>query len=81
MPTTGQGEGTGTSLCIYESFIEDCGTGTRVEGACNGGVSWITCARRPLTTLELQHALAVKEEKTKLDLGYQATITDMLLVC
>ncbi|KAI0550027.1 hypothetical protein F4679DRAFT_544525 [Xylaria curta] len=28
---------------------------------------WITCAKRPLTTLELQHALAVKVGDTKLD--------------
>ena len=28
-------------------------------------LSWITCAKRPLTTSELRHALAVEKEVTK----------------
>lgn len=28
---------------------------------------WITCATRPLTKIELQHALAVETEELKLD--------------
>lgn len=30
-------------------------------------IAWITCARRPLTTNELQHALAVRRGMTELD--------------
>src|SRR5271154_2141224 len=30
-------------------------------------LSWITCAKRPLTTLELQHALGVEVGESELD--------------
>ncbi|KAI0144146.1 hypothetical protein F4776DRAFT_610856 [Hypoxylon sp. NC0597] len=30
-------------------------------------IAWITCAKRPLTTIELQNALAINIGDTKLD--------------
>jgi ankyrin repeat protein len=44
-------------------------------------LSWITCANRPLTTLELQHALATKAGKSELDQGDLPHIEDMVSVC
>lgn len=44
-------------------------------------LSWITCAERPLTTSELQHALATKVGKSELDQGDLPHIGDMISVC
>ena len=44
-------------------------------------LSWITCARRPLTTIELQHALAVEIGESKLDEDNVPQIEDMVSVC
>jgi hypothetical protein len=44
-------------------------------------LSWITCAKRPLTTLELQHALAVEVSKPNLDQENLLEIEDMVSVC
>ncbi|KAH7070273.1 nucleoside phosphorylase, partial [Paraphoma chrysanthemicola] len=44
-------------------------------------LSWITCAKRPLTTYELQHALATKPGKSELDEGDLPHIEDMVSVC
>jgi ankyrin repeat protein len=44
-------------------------------------LSWITCAKRPLTTLELQHALAVEVGETELDEDNLPQVEDMVSVC
>ena len=44
-------------------------------------LSWITCARSPLTTLELQHALAVEMGEPELDEENLPQIEDMVSVC
>lgn len=44
-------------------------------------LSWITCAKRPLTTSELQHALAVKISDTELDKDNLREIEDMVSAC
>ncbi|KAI9770975.1 MAG: hypothetical protein M1840_002679 [Geoglossum simile] len=44
-------------------------------------LSWITCAKRPLTTLELQHALAVEISESELDEENLSEIEDMVSVC
>ncbi|KAH8737068.1 hypothetical protein BGZ61DRAFT_525269 [Ilyonectria robusta] len=44
-------------------------------------LSWITCAKRPLTTSELQHALATKRNKPVLDPGDLPQIGDIVSVC
>ncbi|KAL7783395.1 ankyrin repeat-containing domain protein [Trichoderma afarasin] len=44
-------------------------------------LSWITCAKRRLTTLELQHALAVEIGKSDLDEDNLPEIEDLVSVC
>ncbi|CAG8982672.1 hypothetical protein HYALB_00014050 [Hymenoscyphus albidus] len=44
-------------------------------------LSWITCAKRPLTTTELQHALAIEKEESKLDQDNLPDIEDLVTVC
>jgi hypothetical protein len=42
---------------------------------------WITCAKRPLTTLELRHALAVEIAQSELDIENLPEVEDMISVC
>jgi ankyrin repeat protein len=42
---------------------------------------WITCAKRPLTPLELQHALAIEIGESNLDKDNLPEIDDMVSVC
>ena len=44
-------------------------------------LSWITCAKRPLTTSELRCALAIKVGKSKLDQGDLLQLGDVVSVC
>jgi ankyrin repeat protein len=44
-------------------------------------LSWITCAKRPLTTSELRHALAVEIGGSELDKENLPEIEDVLSVC
>lgn len=44
-------------------------------------LSWITCARRPLTTTELQHALAVEIGASELDQDNLSEVEDIVSVC
>jgi Ankyrin repeats (3 copies)/Ankyrin repeats (many copies) len=44
-------------------------------------LSWIACAKRPLTTLELRYALAVELDETELDVDNFPEIEDMVSVC
>jgi ankyrin repeat protein len=44
-------------------------------------LSWITCAKRPLTTLELQHALAIEVGDSELDEENLPHIEDIVSVC
>ena len=44
-------------------------------------LAWITCAKRPLTTLELQHALAVEIDESELDEENLPQIEDMVSTC
>jgi hypothetical protein len=44
-------------------------------------LSWITCAKRPLTTLELRHALAVEVDETELDKTNFPDTEDMVSAC
>ncbi|KAJ5480131.1 hypothetical protein N7530_005640 [Penicillium desertorum] len=44
-------------------------------------LSWLTCARRPLTSLELQHALAIENGESSLDEENMPEIEDILTVC
>jgi hypothetical protein len=42
---------------------------------------WITCAKSPLTTLELQHALAVEINESQLDKDNFPQVEDIVSVC
>jgi hypothetical protein len=44
-------------------------------------LSWITCAKRPLITVELQHAIAVKPGMSGFDKQSQPDIEDVVSVC
>src|SRR3984957_2730079 len=44
-------------------------------------LAWITCTKRPLTTLELRHALAVEIGQSELDEENVPEIEDMVFVC
>ncbi|CZR68455.1 related to 2-5A-dependent ribonuclease [Phialocephala subalpina] len=44
-------------------------------------LSWITCAKRPLITLELQHALAVEVGRPRLEEDNISDVEDMVSVC
>ncbi|KGO74947.1 hypothetical protein PITC_031850 [Penicillium italicum] len=44
-------------------------------------LSWLACARRPLTSLELQHALAIEEGESSLDAENLSGIEDIHAVC
>lgn len=47
----------------------------------NNVLSWITYAKRPLTTTELQHALAVETDEPELDEENLPQVEDMVSVC
>ena len=60
----------------------------RIEGQLDGKqklakrvLSWITCAKRPLTTSELEHALAVELGELQFDKENMSPIEDMVSVC
>ncbi|KFY30094.1 hypothetical protein V493_02139 [Pseudogymnoascus sp. VKM F-4281 (FW-2241)] len=44
-------------------------------------LSWITCAKRPLTTSELEHALAIELGELQFDKENLSPIEDMVSVC
>ena len=44
-------------------------------------LSWITCSKRPLSTSELQYALAVEVDKVELDRENLPQLEDMVSVC
>ncbi|KFY17886.1 hypothetical protein V492_00310, partial [Pseudogymnoascus sp. VKM F-4246] len=44
-------------------------------------LSWITCAKRPLATIELQHALGVEVGEAELDGEYLPQIEEMVSMC
>ena len=44
-------------------------------------LSWITCAKRPLTTSELQHALGVEVGESVLDEDNSPQVEDIVSVC
>jgi hypothetical protein len=44
-------------------------------------LSWVTCAMRPLTTMELQHALGVEVSESEIDNDNLPQIEYMVSVC
>ncbi|KAH0426562.1 ankyrin repeat protein [Colletotrichum camelliae] len=51
------------------------------ETLAKDALSWIMCARRPLKTLELQHALAVERDTIELDEDNITELEDIVLAC
>jgi ankyrin repeat protein len=51
------------------------------EALAKEALSWITCAKRPLTTTELQYALAIKVGQAEFDEGNKPDIEDIVSVC
>jgi hypothetical protein len=57
------------------------GQGKDQEGLAKQVLSWITCAMMPLTTMELQHALAIEPGDTELGEDNLVDVKDMVSVC
>ncbi|KAE9577641.1 hypothetical protein CGMCC3_g6126 [Colletotrichum fructicola] len=75
-----------TGSSAYDSAYEEAME--RIEGQLDeqktlakDALSWIVCARRPLETLELQHALAVERGTTELDEDNITELEDIVSVC
>jgi hypothetical protein len=73
------------SKALYDAYKEameriKCQNGDSPELA-KQVLSWITCAKRSLTTLELRHALAVEMGESELDETNLPGIEDMVSVC
>ncbi|EUC34783.1 hypothetical protein COCCADRAFT_35604 [Bipolaris zeicola 26-R-13] len=74
--------GTESYSCAYSDAM------ARIEGQlpdeamlAKEALSWITCAKRPLTTIELQHALAVEDGQEEFDEDNKSDIEDIVSVC
>lgn len=66
----------------YEEAMERInGQQTGFQLLAKNVLSWITCAKRPLITSELQHAIAVEVGDTELDEENLPEIEDMVSVC
>lgn len=66
----------------YKDAMERiAGQGKDKEELAKQVLSWITCAKRPLTTSELQHALAVEVGEPAFDSENLPQIEDMVSVC
>lgn len=70
----------------YDSAYEEAmkrieGHDTDSEELAKQVLSWITCSKRPLSTSELQHALAVEVSEVKLDNNNLLKIEDIVSVC
>ncbi|KAJ3951499.1 hypothetical protein N0V92_012088 [Colletotrichum tropicale] len=75
-----------TGSSAYDSAYEEAME--RIEGQLDeqktlakDALSWIVCARRPLETLELQHALAVERGTAELDRDNITELEDIVSVC
>jgi ankyrin repeat protein len=55
--------------------------GSRICEIAKGILGWIIHAKRPLSTNELQHALAVRPDTSKLDKDYLPSIQLLLSIC
>jgi len=67
---------------MYKNVMERIqGQGMDITGLAKQVLSWITCAKRPLTTSELQHALAVEVGEPELEGDNLPEIEDIVSVC
>lgn len=66
----------------YEQVMERINSqGSGLRSLAMGALSWITLAKRNLTVVELQHALATKQGSSRLDEGDLPDIKDISSVC
>jgi ankyrin repeat protein len=75
-----------TGSGAYDHAYEDCmerinGQVKDQEELAKQVLSWITCAQRPLTTTELQHALGVEVGESKLDEENLPDVEDIVSAC
>lgn len=66
----------------YEDAMER--VGSQIKGRkelATQVLSWITCAKRPMTVVELRHALAIEENSTVLDYDNRPELHDMISTC
>jgi hypothetical protein len=74
--------GSDAYFCAYEEAMERIESqAADSEELAKQVLSWIACARRPLTTSELQHALAVEVDEPVLDEENICQVEDMISVC
>ena len=74
--------GSGAYDHAYEDAMERVNSQIKDQGELAKQVlSWITCAKRPLTTTELQHALGVEVGESRLDEDNLVEIEDIVSVC
>jgi hypothetical protein len=73
--------GSGAYDHVYEDAVERIKGQVKDQELATQALSWITCAKRPLATLEPQHALAVEPGAPKLDEDNLPQIEDIVSVC
>jgi len=64
-----------------EAMLRIEGQGSYEVDLARNVLAWITCAKRPLRVLELQHALAVREGEDRVDEGDIPEVEDIVGVC
>ncbi|KAL6361198.1 hypothetical protein LRP88_04661 [Fusarium phalaenopsidis] len=65
----------------YKAAMERIGSQANTEAFAKKVLAWITCARRPFTTSELQHALAVEVGEMEFDEENLPGVDDVVAVC
>ncbi|PSN58640.1 hypothetical protein BS50DRAFT_627129 [Corynespora cassiicola Philippines] len=74
--------GTESYDCAYSDAMERIeGQLSDEEALAKEALSWITCAKRPLTTTELQHALAIQVGQADFDEENKPDLEDIVSVC
>ncbi|RSL46785.1 hypothetical protein CEP53_010201, partial [Fusarium sp. AF-6] len=65
----------------YKAAMERLGSQENTEAFSKKILAWITCARRPSTTSELRHALAVEVGETDFDQENLPEVDDVVAMC
>ncbi|KAK6336859.1 hypothetical protein TWF718_009648 [Orbilia javanica] len=77
--------GRGTSIALYDStyrvIMERINENAETVDIAFQVLSWITCASRPLTKAELQHAIAVEPDEPEINKKNISEVEDLVSVC
>jgi hypothetical protein len=74
--------GSGAYNYVYKEAMERINSQVKdQEELAKQVLLWIICAKRPLTTAELQHALAVETSESQLDKDNLSEVEDIVSVC